>query len=159
MKLKHKIIAYSMIPAFLGAGMLGINAASAHGLFGGLGFANILTPDEIAARQQTMFQNEANLLGVSVDDVKAAWAAGKSLSQLAADKGITPAQLQQKLQDARTAQFKNQLQGLVSKGVITSAQADQRLQFIQNQQSKIGGKAGLRRGRGRGMSMMRGLGF
>ena len=141
-----------MIPAFVGAGLLGVNAASAHGMFGGFGnLGSTLTPDEIATKQQAMFQNEANLLGVSVDEVKAAWAAGKSLVQLAADKGITQAQLQQKLKDSRVAQLKSQLQALVTKGVITQAQADQRLQFIQNQQAKIGSKINGRRGRGMGM--------
>jgi DNA-binding phage protein len=140
MKLKHKIIALTMIPAFVGIGFLGVNAASAHGLFGS--FGSTLTPDEIAGRQQTMFQKEADLLGVSVDDVKAAWAAGKSLAELASEKGITKEQLQQKLKDARLAEFKTQLQTLVDKGVITQAQADQRLQYIQNQQEKMNGKIG-----------------
>lgn len=150
-----------MIPAFLGLGFLGANSASAHGMgmFGGFGgmWGSAATPDEIAARQQAMFQSEASLLGISVDDVKAAWAAGKSLPELAQEKGITMLQLQQKLKDAQTAKIKTQLKALVDKGIISQAQADQRLQFMQNQQAQINGKLGSRRGLGKGM--MRGLGW
>jgi hypothetical protein len=142
MKLKHKIIAYSMIPAFLGVGLLSVSDASAHGLFGGLN--KNLTPDEIASRQLDMFENEAKILGVSVDEVKDAWAAGKSLAELAKDKGITQDQLQAKIKDARLQQIKTQLQALVAKGVITQSQADKRLATIQNQQNNIKNKMGRR---------------
>jgi hypothetical protein len=124
------------------AGLLGASFASAHG-FGF--FGNTLAPDQIAQHQQTMFQNEANLLGVSVDDVKSGWAQGKSQAQIAQDHGITADQLRQKMQDARTAAMKSQIQTLVDKGVITQAQADARLQFLANQKSGMGNG---RQGRG-----------
>jgi len=90
MSMKRKILAYAILPA-AGLGILGASVASAHGLFGGM---SNLTPDQIATRQQTIFQNEANVLGVSVDDVKNSWAQGKTLLQIAQDHGITQAQLQ-----------------------------------------------------------------
>ena len=127
--MKRKLLVYAFIPAVLGLGVIGAGVASANGWFGGF---SSLTPDQIATRQQTMFQNEANLLGISVDDVKSGWAQGKSLVQIAQDHGITQDQLTQKLQDARLAQTKVQLQNLVDKGIITQAQADSRLQFMQN---------------------------
>lgn len=161
MKLKHQIIAYSMIPALLGLGFVGINSASAHGMFGGFGgwgmFGNTLSDDEIAARHQAMFQKQADFLGISVNDVKAAWAQGKSLQQLANEKDITNEQLAQKLRDAHLAQLKSQLQTLVSKGIITQAQADQRLKLMQDKQTKINGKNKFKHGWGLGM--MRGLGI
>ena len=111
---------------------MGASLASAHGI-GGFGwFGTQLTPDEIVSRQQTAFQNEANLLGVSVDVVKSGWAQGKSLQQVATENGMTADQLQQKLKDVRLTQLKSQLQTLVNRGVITQAQADARLQFMQN---------------------------
>lgn len=154
-KIKSKLLAYAIIPT-LGLGFLGLNVASAHGFFGG--FGNNLTPDEIASRQQNMFQNEAQLLGISVDDVKNAWAQGKTIIQIAQERGITKEQLQQKIKDMKTRQLKAQLQVLVDKGVITQSQADQRLQYIAGQ------LAGSKPGKGfledshyrhhRGMGMM-----
>jgi len=150
MKLKHKILAYSMVPALLGMGFLGVSSVSAGGLFGG--FGSNLTPDQIAIQQQTMFQSEAELLGLSLEEVKDAWASGKSFAQLAKDKGITEEQLQQKIKDARLAQIKIQLQALVNKGVITQAQADKRLATMQTKQANAkGNKMGKRHGRGMDM--------
>jgi hypothetical protein len=140
---KTTLFAYTLLPV-AGFGLLGASIASAHGLFG-----TTLTPDQIATRQQTMFQNEATLLGLSIDDVKSAWAQGKTLQQLATDHGITADQLQQKMKDARAAQLKTKLQTLVDKGIITQAQADQRLQFLQNAaQNMKGGHMGMRGFRG-----------
>lgn len=154
MKLKHKILAYSMVPALLGAGFLGINSVSAGGLFGGFGLGANLTTEQIVTRQQTMFQSEAQLLGATLDEVKDAWASGKSFSQLATEKGITQAQLQQKTKDARLAQIKTQLAALVSNGIITQAQADKRLATMQAAETKVKGKGGrMGRHNGGGMGM------
>ncbi|KKW12478.1 MAG: hypothetical protein UY51_C0004G0012 [Candidatus Jorgensenbacteria bacterium GW2011_GWB1_49_9] len=108
-----------------------------------------LTPAQIAQNQQTMFQNEAALLGVSVDVIKDGWAAGKTLNQIAADKGITQAQLTEKIKDAQLANLKTKLQNLVSQGIITQAQADQRLAYMQT--NSVAGKGRGHRGEGRGM--------
>jgi hypothetical protein len=97
-----------------------------------------------------MFTQQANLLGISVDEVKSAWASGKSLNDLAKEKGITQDQLRQKMQDLRQQQMKNYLQTSVDKGVITQAQADSRLSFVQSNQSGKLGK-GMRHGFGMGM--------
>ena len=156
MKLKHKILAYSMVPALLGLGFLGVNSVSANGMFG-LG-AN-LTPDQIATRQKTMFQSEADLLGLSVDQVKDTWASGKSFAQLAKDQGITEAQLQQKIKDARAAQIKTQLSALVSRGVITQSQADKRLATMQAAQTNAKGGKGMKGGRHGGLGMGMGWGL
>jgi len=143
-RMKRKYIAYAAL-SVLGLSLAGVGVASAHGMggFGGGFFGgNTLTPDEIASRQQAQFQNMATLLGISVDDVKTAWAQGKNIQQVAQDHGITTAQLQQKMKDARAAQLKSELDTLVQKGIITQAQADQRLQFIQNQAGKMKGHMG-----------------
>lgn len=131
-KMKNKILAYAIFP-MLGLGIIGMNAASAHGLFGGFGGMPSLTSDQIATRQQDMFSKEAQLLGISIDDVKNGWAEGKSIVQIAEDHGITKEQLQQKMKDAQTAQLRSQLQTLVDKGIITQAQMDKRRQFVDQQ--------------------------
>lgn len=143
--MKHKWLAYAALPV-LGVGLASAGMASAHGFgFGFMGMSNV-TPDQIASNQVAAFQNIANLLGLSVDDVKNGWAQGKSISQIAQDHGITLDQLKQKMKDAQTAKMKILLKTLVEKGVITQAQADQRLQFLQNMQTTTGGKGRMGRG-------------
>lgn len=151
-KMKNKLLMYAIFP-MVGLGLLGFNAASAHGMFGFGGFAGVsnMTPEQIVARQQNMFQNEAGMLGISVDIVKEGWAEGKSLLQIAAENGITKEALRQKMKDAQTAQLKSQLQALVDQGVITQAQADKRMAFISEQVAS----GNFHKGFGRGMMGMR----
>ena len=147
MKNKLKIVAYSAIP-LVGLAMLSANIASAHGFDGfggafGMGRSGSSNSAELASNLQTKFQNEANLLGISVDDVKAGWAAGKTIEELAKEHNITTEQLQQKFKDQHLANMRTNLQGLVSAGVITQAQADSRLSFMQSNMDKgFAGKAG-----------------
>lgn len=146
---------YALLPAFSLALITG-GVASAHGMFGFGGLGN-LTPDQIATNQQTMFQKHADLLGVSVDEVKNAWAEGKSMQQLATEKGISTDQLMQKMHDQRKQEMRNVLSTLVQKGVITQAQADKRAELIdQMPTSSFRGKGMMMGGKG---MMMGGKGF
>jgi hypothetical protein len=128
--MKRKYLTYAILPVFGSLLLVGPALASAMewGWFGGF---NKTDPDAVVSRMQTMFQTQANLLGISVDNVKNCWAEGKSIGQCAQDHSITQEQLQQKMKDARLAQLKSQMQILVDKGVITQAQADERLQWMQ----------------------------
>jgi hypothetical protein len=102
------------------------------------------------------------MIGATVDEVKNAWATGKSFTTLAQEKGITQEQLRTKMQTAGTEHMKTQLATLVSKGVITQAQADQRLATVQAHQTTVSGKIGGKRGGmhgGFGGGMMNGFGF
>ncbi len=134
---KIKIIAYSFLPALALAGALGVGVASAHGPFGGGSFGfgfggfSALTPDQIAQRTQDMFQREAQILGISADDVKAAWTEGKSFKQIIEEKGLNKDQVQTRIKEEKTKQAESQLQTLVDKGVITREQADRRLVVMQ----------------------------
>ncbi len=82
---------------------LGAASASAMG-FGGM--MSNLTPDELATRQSAMFQEQATLIGATLDEVKQAWADGKDFKTLASEKGVTEAQLQAKLKTKRDEQMK-----------------------------------------------------
>ena len=147
---KTKLALYAILPV-LGLGLLaGTTTASAHGF----PMAN-LTPQEIATKQSTMFEAQATLIGATVAEVKSAWAQGKSLEQLAAEKGVTKEVLKTKMEAQRKAQLTSQLQALVSQGVITQAQADQRLSFVTTQAATNAGKA---KGKGHGMKGERGMG-
>lgn len=152
MKSKAKILAYSFLPAVFGLSLLGSSIASAHGLGG---FGN-LTPDQIATAQQNRFQTEAQILGISVDEVKTAWAAGKTQQDIMKEKNISQDQVNQKMKTLHDQQLKTQLQTLVDKGVITQAQSDVRLKALQDRAKKMEGKKKNGRTRGHGMD---GFGF
>lgn len=146
MNRKLKVLAYSAIP-LVGLAMLSANIASAHGFDGfgrmfGLSSETDLTPAQVATTLENKFQSDATLLGISVDDVKAGWALGKTLSQIAAEHNITAEQLKQKIKDQHLADLKTNLQSLVSAGVITQAQADSRLSFMEKNSGWTEGKTG-----------------
>lgn len=145
-----KIITYALVSVLGLSALTGV--ASARGFGGGFGLgASNLSADEIASRQQTMFQNEANLLGIEVSKIIEGWSQGKTLQQIAKDNGITQDQLAAKLKAKHDVQLKTQLQTLVSKGIITQAQADQRLSIMQNKantKSIAGGRGGKMGGKG-----------
>jgi len=130
-----------MVPAF----------ASAQGMFG-FGRMNTLNPQESATLATDRFAREAQLLGISVDDAKNYWAQGKSVREIATEKGISTDALQTKMQELRKTQMKAHLDTLVSQGVITRAQADQRLLTTQSLNARQKEKNG--RGVHRGMGMM-----
>lgn len=135
--MQKKYFGYAVLP-MLAAALLGANIVSAHGM--GFNFGtDSAAPEKVATHQQTMFTKQAELLGISVDDVKNAWASGKSLSDLAKEKGIDETQLRQKMNDARQQQMKDRLQTLVSQRVITQAQADSRLKFMEDNAGKSAG--------------------
>ena len=137
-----------LVLSLLAAGVFGTaSLASAHGMFG-LG-AN-LTPDEIATRQQTMFADQAALLGLNVDQIKAGWAQGQNLAEIAKANNISQADLEKRMQAKQQEKMASQLKSLVEKGVITQAQADARAKFIATKTSK----KGFGRGMGHGMGKM-----
>ncbi len=143
---KSRLFAYAALPV-LGLGLIGAGTASANGF--GFGGGN-MAPADIAARQTEMFELKAGILGISVDEVKNAWAEGKTIQKLAEEKGITTEQLQEKMRATHLTQMKSHLSVLVSNGVITQAQADKRLETMQNM------PAG---GRNMGRGAHRGFGF
>lgn len=138
--MKKKYLAYGIVPAFALA-LAGAGVASAHGF--GFDLSN-LTPQEIAQKQTDHFTKQAALLGVSVDEVKTAWAKGQTLQELATAKGITADQLKAKMQAQMEANQKARLQALVDQGVITQDQMNQRLEFQKNNPKKGFGKHGMR---------------
>ena len=136
-----------LVLSLLMAGVLGsAGLASAHGMFG-LG-ANI-TPEELTTRQQAMFAGQAALLGLTVDQIKAGWAQGQNLAEIAKANNISQADLEKKLQAKHQAQMASQLKSLVDKGVITQAQADARAKFMAAKTSKKGFGRGMGHGFGK----------
>lgn len=146
-----KKVALVMVPV-LGILLFGASSVSAFGF----GRFSQGTPAEVATRQQEMFTQHASVLGISVDQVKAYWAQGKNVREIATTVGITDEQLQAKMQTLRQTEMKEHLSTLVSQGVITQAQADSRLSYMA---SNTGGKGagGMGFGKGKGVRGGRGM--
>src|SRR3989338_5000560 len=138
--MKHKIAYYTFVPV-LALSLLGIRAASAHG--SGFGMR---TPEEISARGQSMFDHQAQMLGISVDEVKDAWSQGKTMHDIVKEKKISKTDIEARMKTAHTDQLKAQLEALVDKGVITQAQADTRLTSMQARMEEAGNGKGRMKG-------------
>lgn len=148
-----KYATYSILP--LAALALFVStSASAHGF----GWSKNIDPEELATRQQEMWQDQADLLGTTVDTVKNAWAQGKNMKELAEELGLDETELQAKIKAARQTEMKSHLQTLVTKGVITQAQADQRFAYMEKQAQNAPTGQGMGRG-GRHGGGMGGFGW
>ncbi len=147
MKKTKYILPMLAIPA-LALTLLGAGVASASGTW------NNLSPEDLAKRQQTMFEHQSTLLGIPVNEVKDAWAQGKNIQDLAKEKGISETDLKAKMDAQRKQNQQDRLKALVTSGVITQAQADQRLKFEENNPKKGRHMMG-QRGPGMGMHGMR----
>lgn len=134
-----KYIAYAFIPV-MALAFMGVGTVSAHGLGWGMGMwhgmGHYLDTDLLVKMHQAMFEDHAKILGITIDEAKNAWAQGKTLEQLAKEKGIKPEQLKQKIAEIQKQRLQAQLKTLVDKGIITQAQADQRLKFLESKPPK-----------------------
>lgn len=147
----RKRVLITLIVAIIGLTAIGATAVSAHGWF-----ASEPTPDELVQQTTDRFQKEADLLGVSVDDVKNAWAKGQTLPELAEEKGISETDLQKRMTDARQEQLAANLKTLVDRGVITQEQANQRLSVMEERLNDVKG-FGHGMGRHQGQHVLMGL--
>jgi hypothetical protein len=155
MKRTH-IAALAALP-ILGLSFVGAGVASAHGPGSGFGFGGMMRPnfsaEDFAAHQTQMFAEQAELLGISVDEIKEAWAAGTSFKDLAEEKGITEEQIKAKMKAAADARIKAELSALVDKGIITQAQADKRYTTITAKMATMPEKQMMKHARGFGKKM------
>ena len=86
-----KLLTYSILSLSLFS-LVGIGLASAHGHF--MRFSDV-SPEEITQGQEAMFERKAEVLGISVDEFKNAWAQGKNFAEIAEEYGISHEDLQQ----------------------------------------------------------------
>ncbi len=152
-----KIVSYVGLGALALAFYFGFTyPASAFMGGGGAGFVKF-TIEERATMQASMFEEQAKLLGISLNEVKESWSKGQNFMELAKAKGISEETLKAKMQVQAEERMKTELSNLVSKGVITQAQADARLTFMKDKITKMGDKAG--KGKGKKIGHMMGMGF
>lgn len=144
---KRKYLSYIAVSA-LALAFIGVGTVSAHGLVRGFGagagspFIPVMSgpnsnPEQMAEAQNNRFTQQAALLEISVDEVKQAWAEGKTLQDVATARGITAEQLKEQIEAARNETMKKHLDALVQQGVITQAQADLRQDFVQKQSDNM----------------------
>jgi hypothetical protein len=154
-------------PAFGPGWMMGRGPAAGQAYTGTVPFAGQgFGPGMMGAARgygydQVMIPSLAKALGLSVDQLNAELKAGKTVQQLAQEKGIST----EKLVADVLAAHKEYLQKLVSDGKLTQQQADwmiQRMESIQNHPCLTGDVVpgqGLQGGFGRGRGGMMGGGF
>ncbi len=148
---KNISIALVVATAVLSGGSLvfarGINAGLMHRGFGGL-----------------KLEETAKVLGVTTTDLSAQLKAGKSIQDIATERGVSDTQLTDAVHAQGVANEKIRLAQLVTNGKITQAQADAQLQWesdhgqwLKDHPAPLAGKA-FGRGfmmRGHGMGGMR----
>lgn len=84
--------------------------------------------------KEQMLQNHAEMLGMSMTELQQALDAGQNFQEIAASKGITQEQMQEKMQTEMKAHLSEQ----VSAGTITQEQADEHLERMVNKPSDKG---------------------
>ena len=95
-----------------------------------------LNAEDTAQKYTQMFQFQADALGIPVDEVKNAWAQGKTIQEIIDEKGINEDEIRSRLDNMSLQQTKDEMDALVNQGVITREQAEQRINFFQEQISQ-----------------------
>ena len=106
------------VPVLL-VSVLAVSFVSAHGWFK-------ISSEDTAEHKSVMFEQKAALFGLSVEEMKSAWAEGKNFHELAEEAGLTKEELKIRMKEKMEARMAEHLQALVDEGVITQEEADQR---------------------------------
>lgn len=130
---KYVIIPVAMFLLLLAAA----GTASAYGGGNGAGGKMKIGGDPSVWTQnfEEKMKEQASVLGISIADLKASWAQGKNIHDIAKEKGVSDTDLRAKMQAQKTEQMKQYLKTLVDNGSITQAQADARLKFSQDKKT------------------------
>ncbi len=129
-----KILWFSLLALVVLA--IGVSSVSARGW---LDREGDIDPEKVVERQSQMFEQQADLLGISIDQLKEYWAQGKNIMEIAEELGFSQEDLQEKRQAECQARLEQELQNLVENGTITQEQADARLEAMQNREIGEGG--------------------
>ncbi len=101
---------------------------------------------------ETVLTNKADILGVSVEELKEMTSNGKTFSDIAQEQGISKDELHETMKE----NMQNRVNQLVSEGIITQDQADQRLERMQENLANCADRGNLKsrqHGGSRGMGM------
>lgn len=123
--MKKKLLILSLALGIIG--LAGANLVSAQGWFGERGNAD---SQERTERQEIRIEQKAEMLDISVDELKTKLATGQTSCAIAEEAGIDKETLREKMREARQERLQNRLQFLVEDGRITQEQADERLETM-----------------------------
>jgi len=151
--MNKKKIAFVALPVLAAIMIAGASTVSAHGWFGGM-MRGSVSAEQAAQHQAAMFEEQAGALGISGEQVKAGWAEGKNLKEIAEANGISEAEFESKMEAARTQRMTEHMNALVSQGIITQEQAEQRLQFMEQRHEQMQAGDGMRKRNGGHGGMM-----
>lgn len=101
--------------------------------------------------RQQMVTEKAKILKMNVTDLQNELNSGKTFYDIAKEKGVNV----DSLHDQMEAFQKTRLQTLVDQGVITKAQMQERLDFMEQRQANCGNNVPFNGQGGRGMGMHR----
>ncbi len=131
-----KIAGIAALVAALGVVAVG-TVAFAQGPFGGPGIGRfggghgrfpLLSPEQAEAHHEQMQQAMAEALGMTVEELDAAHAEGKTLRKIAEEQGVDLADVR----DSMRVPFEQMLDQAVSGGMLTQEQADTIRQRMEN---------------------------
>ncbi|MEN9881265.1 MAG: hypothetical protein RLZZ308_448 [Candidatus Parcubacteria bacterium] len=129
-----KIVIYTTFSSLLGASLFGAVSVSA------INFPRFDVDtnfeERFSPRYTQLFQEQASMINATIDEVVTALVDGKDLLTLAKEKGMTEDQFDEKMKAKRDAQAKSNLDSLVSRGLITQAQADKRINLVKSRPVK-----------------------
>lgn len=117
--------------ALAGAGYVSAQGGAMWGGFGG---------------HEAMLENKAEILGVTVEDLRSAREEGKSFHDIAEEQGIT----QEEMHEQMEGYMQGHLEQQVVEGVITQEQMDERLEWMEEHEEKGGCHSGFHKGGGFG---------
>jgi hypothetical protein len=114
--------------------------------------------ETMAERQEEMFEQQAERLGTSVEDIKEYWAEGMTMREIMEDLGIDEEEFREERMEDQKERQEELLDALVEEGVITEEQAEQRLESLEERDANRGaddnsrpeGKGGMDGRGGRG---------
>lgn len=109
----------------------------------GYGKSNGQTGQGKGYGRQAALAEKAALIGISVEELQAAYDSGKSLSDIATENGITLDDWYAK----QTARHQERLAELVAAGTLTQQEADARLAAYQANQGECDGEVHSQKGR------------
>lgn len=157
MKNKMLIVIGGLLAALLVVGVVGATSVYAQGPtppgFGMMGNGRGPGGGRGFGLSDAALDAAAKVLGMTADEVKAAFQEGKTLQDLAAEKGVDIADVQAAVQAVRVTEMRAQIAQAVEDGAMTQEKADWLLEGLDK--GFMGSGSG---GFGRGFGGMRGPG-
>jgi len=135
--MNKKILLSVLILGFLIT--VGVSSALAQGWFNG---KKDIDPERIMVKKEEMFKAKADLLGISIEQLKEYWSEGKNIGEIAVEMDISEEELRSKIQESHKAKMTEHLNLLVERGRITQEQADTKFTYMQERMDNCDGHVG-----------------